>query len=307
MRKTIYRNATLFLILLLISFALLSSCAQLVNRGDKSIPNVSPEVEEAFNDAIDAIAVLNNATTARLEKEYKKQSGYPLCLNEGNAELGKPLNGTMCYGVFDKCIVVFYPTMLTVVSSKTIADEVFSYGSSFALYGYHDGVFYSLEEAYEKGFITKEEVAIAAECHRAIGWYNLLRSLYKRATTALKLPEEDMSKSIVEAFGDGGSSIEWLDLDNKEQFTLPHLRSYGDFNGCTVLLMTSQNEDENTKTVADRTFEAQMGVSLWGYYEGILYSLEEAYEKGFISQHDIGVALARHNDVELYIEKIIGN
>ena len=91
-------------------------------------------------------------------------------------------------------------------------------------------------------------------------------------------------------------------------FTSSHLRSYGDYNGCIVLLLTTQNPDDNVKTIADRTFESSgVGISLWGYYEGALYDLQDAYDRGFISQHDIGVAVARHNEVERYIEMIIEN
>ena len=295
-------------ILIVFLLASLFSCIPKQLMSDPSSNrSVSPEIEDAFTKALAAIISLDNETMAKLEDAYQTQYGYPLALDDVKAEPGDLLGGTFCYGKFDECIVIFSPTMLAVLSSKMIADEVFSYGSSFVLYGYHDGVFYSLEEAYEKGFITKDEVAIAAECHRTIGRYNALRACYDRATSALKLPEENTRKSIVEAFGDKGSSIAWLNLDNKEQFASPHLRSYGDFNGCTVLLMTLQSEDKNTQIVADRSFESQMGFSLWAYYEEALYSLEEAYEKGFISQSDIGVAVALHNDVECYIEMITEN
>ncbi len=319
------------LILLLLSLTLLSSCLQRASgsQGETEESNreteqkhtttsnktteeppvldVSPKIEDAFTKALAAIITLDNEAMAELEDTYQIQYGYPLALNDVIAEPGDLLGGTFCYGKFDECIVIFSPTMLTVVSSETIADEVFSYGSSFALYGYHDGVFYSLEEAYEKGFITKDEVAIAAERHRTIGWYNGLRACYEKATAALRLPEEDTRQNIIEAFDDKDSSIAWLNLDNEEQFASLHLRSYGDFNGYTVLLMTLQSEDKNTQIVADSSFESQMGFSLWAYYEETLYSLEEAYEKGFISQHDIGVAAARHNEVERYIEMIIEN
>ena len=49
--------------------------------------------------------------------------------------------------------------------------------------------------------------------------------------------------------------IYWLNLDNKEQFASPHLRSYGNFNGGTVLLTTLQSEDKNIQTVADSSFD----------------------------------------------------
>ncbi len=313
-------NKITAIILLLLSLTLLSSCLQRASGSqgetgegnreteqkhattsntkteEPAVLGVSPEVEDAFTKALAAIISLDNETMAELEDAYQTQYGYPLALNDVIAEPGDLLGGTFCYGKFDECIVIFSPTMLTVVSSKTIADEVFSYGSSFALYGYHDGMFYSLEEAYEKGFLTKDEVAIAAECHRTIGRYNGLRAYYEKAISALIPPEEDTRKSIVEAFSDGGSSIEWISLDNKEQFASPHLRSYGDFNGCTVLLMTLQSEDKNTQIIADSSFEYSYGNQIKVWVKGQFLNIVDAYGQKFITKDMVANISDIHNN-----------
>ena len=301
--KSIIR--ALALVMVLITPVVFCSCSENANG---EAPIVSPEVKAAFDEAVSAIVKLDGKTIARLKKDYEKQFDSQLYLSTIVAKPGEYLGGTWCYGNFDSCIVVFSPTVMQAIGTSVVAGEVFTYSTLFNLWGYHDGVFYNLSEAYEKGFITKEEVREAAERHRAIGRYNALCTTYEKAKNAVKNLDGETIDSIDNALKVNGVTAEWLDLDKKTMFTASHLRSYGDYNGCIVLLLTTQNPDDNVKTIADRTFESSgVGISLWGYYEGALYDLQDAYEKGFISQHDIGVAAARHNDVERYIEMITEN
>ena len=187
-----HTNKILTLILLLLSFSLLFSCSfeetaktQITESNDNKIPpesvSVPPEVEDTFNNAIASIVMLDERMTEQLKNDYQTQYGYPLSLNVTYAKPGDHLAGTFCYGNFADCIVIFTPSMLTVYTTKTIAGETFDYGSSFSILGYHEGVFYPLDEAYENGYITKEEVAAAAQRHKTIRQYNVIRSLYEKA------------------------------------------------------------------------------------------------------------------------------
>ena len=56
------------------------------------------------------------------------------------------------------------PQVLTV---KQIAGSEFRYPEEFSLYAYIDGEFIDLEEAYNKGLVSKEAIAKAAELHAA--------------------------------------------------------------------------------------------------------------------------------------------
>lgn len=185
-------NKIITLILLLLSFSMLFSCSikdpektQITESNDNKTPPVSvsvpPEVEDAFNNAIASIVMLDEKMTEQLKNDYQAQYGYPLSLNVTYAKPGDHLAGTFCYGNFSDCVVIFNPSMLTVSTTKTIAGETFVYGSSFSILGYHEGVFYPLDEAYENRYITKEEVAAAAERHKTIMEYNDVRFLYEKA------------------------------------------------------------------------------------------------------------------------------
>lgn len=54
------------------------------------------------------------------------------------------------------------------IDIQTVAGYDFANGSAFALYGYKDRTLYDLADAFDKGFITKEEVGIAAGRHKAV-------------------------------------------------------------------------------------------------------------------------------------------
>ena len=81
--------------------------------------------------------------------------------SEGNLREG----GSRYYGIYGDCVAVFQPTMLCWVETKQVADSEFTYSSSFVIWIYHDGEFCTIEEAWEQGLLTKEQVALMAEYH----------------------------------------------------------------------------------------------------------------------------------------------
>ncbi len=274
-----------------------------IDEGQFDFTGIPEDIKTAFLEAYASIVQLDRETREELEEAHLNQYGYELSLEFSHSDPGERL-GTTCYGVFEDCIVIFYPTQLTVITEKNIAGSRFSHGSSFVLLGYHDGVFYPLEEAYEKGFITKEEVAAAAECERKIGRYNGLLATLHKAELSLQLPEEATKEKIEDAFRQKGISLPWMDLRDESNFTTEHLRSYGDLDGCTVLVQVDPQGEGRTISIADRYYHSRSELTLWGYYKGVLYPLEEAYEKGYISQFNVGVASCRHSDVENYVDTV---
>lgn len=73
--------------------------------------------------------------------------------------------GVRYYGTYGDCVAVFQPTMLCWVETKQVADSEFTHSSSFVIWIYHDGEFCTIEEAWEKELLTKEQVALMAEYH----------------------------------------------------------------------------------------------------------------------------------------------
>ncbi len=105
--------------------------------------------------------------------EYDEEYTSPIELNNNEIreivweyiDSDKELNnffGVKCYGKFDGAYAVMIdgPFMYTQeLRSETVAGYTFSFNSSKKLYIYNEGIFHSLVEAYERGIITKENVA----------------------------------------------------------------------------------------------------------------------------------------------------
>ena len=270
---------------------------------------LSPEFEDAYKKAASSIVVLSDEKLAELNSAYMKQYGHKFTISPPPPDIsevkgGDQFHGIYCYGNFDGSIVIFSPGMLAVVTSKEIAGHIFSYGSSFSLTCYHDGVFYPLEEAYEKGLISADEIGIAAERHRAVMEYNHFSSSYYMAIYQMKFYDISQVDGIEKAFKDKGIPFEWFDIKNSEHYRSDAIRIYGTFNGCSILLQMKPNTEGKTTVVAESYFHSETELNLWAYYDGVLYSLEEAYEKGYLTQRNIGVAAARHNDVQRFLRMV---
>lgn len=74
--------------------------------------------------------------------------------------------GARYYGIYGECVAVFEPTMLCWVETKHIADSEFTHSSSFVIWIYHDGGFCNIQDAYEQGLLTGEQVELMAEYHK---------------------------------------------------------------------------------------------------------------------------------------------
>ena len=276
-----------------------------INYTNHDYYGVSPEVLEAYNKAISSTIHLDARTIAKIKSDYKTQ--FPdssITVNNYNKLQVKPgihIYGYFCYGVFENCTVIFEPGILTAISAIEVAGHIFKYGDLFNLYAYCNGTFYDLKTAYENGYITEAEVGLAAERHLAIRQYNELCSLHNWAKKMTNLPDDATVKKIETAFANNSIDAQWLNIKITSQLSEEHIRYYGEFDGCHVLLQKSPQNAGGNKTVADKTFESSSEITLWAYYQGKLYTLEDAYAKGYISQFNVGVSATRHNDVEEYI------
>lgn len=74
--------------------------------------------------------------------------------------------GERYYGSFGSYEIALVPGQAAWVETKRIGGEEFTFSSSFTLYAYNDWKFYSLEEVYAAGYISREELAELAEIHR---------------------------------------------------------------------------------------------------------------------------------------------
>lgn len=122
----------------------------------------------------EALVVPDEKLTEEFEAALKKK--FPDTF-KGNVQWatvgtdGKVSGGYICYGVFNGCIVYFEINQLTAESCIIVANCKFAYPAGFGINVCKDGTLYMLDEAYEKGFVSENDIELAAERHKAVTDY----------------------------------------------------------------------------------------------------------------------------------------
>ena len=72
------------------------------------------------------------------------------------------------YGTHGDCVAIFYPGQLTAERTLEVAGVEITYGYFFNIYVYHSGTLCKLEEAYQNGLLTKENIEFIAKHHNDV-------------------------------------------------------------------------------------------------------------------------------------------
>ncbi len=119
---------------------------------------------------------------------------------------------------------------------------------------------------------------------------------YLKAKASIIELDEETKKEIEHIAFD----IPWLDYELLRDRKVSDFRCYGDFDGCLVIFIGSTGALRKTIVIADYEFSHNYTFEIFGYCNNTLYKLEEAYEKGYISEENIAIAAERHRNVESY-------
>ena len=80
-----------------------------------------------------------------------------------------------CYGIYNGCVpVMFSQIAFTVITDVQVEGINFHYRSSNTIKVWKDGTFYSIQEAYDQGFLTKEQIQTIADMHNN-GQYKVIK------------------------------------------------------------------------------------------------------------------------------------
>lgn len=129
--------------------------------------DTTPMVSEEYKKVQGALLNLDEKT----KKEISNALGYKKELRLLELDKESTFYAIRCYGMFNDCIVLFEYSDLPVNTTKTVGEFEFSCSSSFELYVYYNNTLYTLEEAYDKGIISCDNVAKVAENHRLVEEY----------------------------------------------------------------------------------------------------------------------------------------
>lgn len=186
------------------------------------------------------------------------------------AQKSKYIPGVQYYISENEYHIICFGTALQAETTKVIAGYRFTYGTSFMLMAYKDGVFIHLEEAYQKGLVSKKAIAKAAELHEAV-------------------QAEKKEKNRIQS-----------EFMNSHFVNIREFRFYGDENGRHILFVktTKATIPLTVKQIAGSEFSHQGVFSLYAYIDGEFIDLEQAYKKGLISQEAIAAAAKKHVEYE---------
>lgn len=109
-------------------------------------------------DGADGVTALD----AKLQKKVEKA-----WWDTENCELGWTVkSGPAYYGEYGETVVIFSEGMTTALEEVEVEGVKITHGSGFTFYVYKDGEFLTdLKEAYEKGWLTKENIETIAGYH----------------------------------------------------------------------------------------------------------------------------------------------
>lgn len=189
------------------------------------------------------------------------------------------------YGVFNNVYVLFLDGAFGYTygeKTDTIAGVKFHYPSTQELLVYHDGAFRSLQEVYDAGLLTVRELRKLPREFPENGFLEL---------------DQEKKDEIAEAYYDK-YRVHLLD----EQWTTAEdvgqraggMVYLGSNNGYDILFESTMADVLSSERIADQTFLASSSFVLYAYKDGTFYSLEDTYDKGFVSKDAI-IAAARVN------------
>ncbi|MBR6676990.1 MAG: hypothetical protein IKL24_06645, partial [Clostridia bacterium] len=137
---------------------------------DTEAPQETEPVDEKYLEAIEALTVLDEDTKNEIHKALGV--GKLIWLDYEKIVSDRDyVAQTCCYGEYNNCVVFFDMNQLTVETTITIAGYEFFYPSGFNLFAFNNGTLYSLEEAYNNGLISDEDLEAIANNHRILSPY----------------------------------------------------------------------------------------------------------------------------------------
>ncbi len=230
-----------------------------------------------------------------LTVELKEEINHALimqCDTKVNWEYAK----NAYYGTINGCSIVRTPgkmDMMTIVGRMEIAGYMFEWWGSFGLHAYRDGGACELKEAYEKGWLTKEQIeVIHAKSHE---YYAEKIRTVREAAGDTYINADPLSEQMEEEISGAFLTQHDIAVDWDYAYTF-----YGMISGCTIIMTTEQESAPKycMQLISRCPFEWRTPFCLYAYRDGEVCALEKAYDKGWLTVSDI--ELIRERNVQYY-------
>lgn len=191
-----------------------------------------------------------------------------------------------CYAEFGNTHVLIYESKIysQAFSTETVDGITFIHSRVLTFDVYREGEFKTLQEAFDSGWLTHENLLTLQSNHRAKNeeWYKY----YEEENESPIAIDKEISKEIVTAFIAAH-------INDKHPVTEDEisLRCYGVFDNVYVLFVDVVSWGYGaailTEIIADLQFIYSCGQKMTVYSDGAFYSLTDAYENGILSRDNL--------------------
>jgi len=196
------------------------------------------------------------------------------------------------YGTYGDCVVWFQHGILPAIETKEIAGEEFYYRYLFNIYVYRKGKILSLEEAYKKRYLNKDQIKLLAEFHAASIDYPMGVRVYVPEVYGDKIPGY-LQQNIADA---------WVKYKGEPLNSDPIY--YGKYSFLTVILVpTGESTGVTSQTIGGHEFKYSGDFELMAHlHDQLMLTLTEAVESGYIKQEWLSLIAQFHreNNAALY-------
>ena len=194
-------------------------------------------------------------------------------------------------GDFNGCYCYYSPGHLDWVQTEIVAGYEFTYSSAFTLHAVYNGEIMYLSEAYDRGYLTRDEIGMMAAYHERVR-RNIVTLTPPETTTPLYnlfpdyVPEplDEEKKKEIEVLLGGDKN--WY-YETQHYLDMWYL---GTFNEHVIFLYFDEFKDlQDRVVIAGYPFALAKDAKLVAYVEGELLDLEYAYGKGLFTDEEIGM------------------
>ena len=251
--------------------------AEITEETSEPITYLSPiKGLEALSPSL--VKEINDAWTAKFGCEYKGDVLIDLDYINKYAWSDRYL------GMIDGFVVVLRPAALAAETKKIIGGYEFVLGSAFNLMLYKNGIFYTIEEAYSNKIADIEFVkTVYLRNNEYLRYFNpeiTIRDKFPLNDTELAKINDDWQKQI----GNGEIFIESNDKFSNHN----SVYYFGNFNSCYILMKKMSNAKGAVLIeISGRRIMIPKSYVFVTYKDGVFYSLQEAYEKNYLTDEDI--------------------
>ena len=208
--------------------------------------------------------------------------------------------GVRYYGDFNGYTIIFryYTSMITSDGLRVIAGYEFRHPEQFQIYAYKDGEFHALEDAYQNGWLTDEQIEEIYNIH----WYKYqkkihpsfyanyesLKGVQEPASYVPPVDKEYLKEVESRWLEEFGYEINWMDIERRHY---DGAGFHGVISQCFVIsLETDDIEQSNTLfTIGEYDFINPNNFVILCYREGEFYTLKEACDNGWLKNSDLEI------------------